>query len=357
MDELRAYERRFRRAGLPLFIEDYSASGDVFTRAAPVLVFVFIGEMLGALNLDWSLWGNLAAVLGGLAILLAAFGLVNRLRGRAVTAVPDDVDWPELTAFVVLPALLPLIFGGQLTSALVTAGANALLLLTIYVVVGYGVISIVRWASRRMLTQLRASFELLTRALPLLLVFANVLFLTAELWQAARTMPTSFAVLLVGLLTSVGAAFLLTRVPREVRTLERDVGAEGPALSTRQRLNVGLVMIVSQALQIALVSLAAFSFFVVLGVLMVNAEVRQTFMGDAGHVVLEFDLFGEPVEVTRELLRVSGGIALFSGLYWAVAVLTDSSYREEFLAELTGEMRQSFRERVAYLELRGSAGG
>jgi hypothetical protein len=212
----------------------------------------------------------------------------------------------------------------------------------------------VRWASRRLLAQLRASLELLTRALPLLLVFANVLFLTNELWQAAETMPTAFALLLVGLLAAVGAGFLFARVPREVRALERDVG-DGPPLSGRQRLNVGLVMVVSQALQVAVVSLAVFGFFVALGLLMVNAEVRDAFMGTQGHVVLRFELFGEPVQLTRELLRVSAGIALFSGLYWSVAVLTDSAYREEFLDELTREMRETFKTRAEYLAQRARA--
>jgi len=352
VDQLAAYERRFRSAGLPLFIEDYSAREDVFTRAAPLLAFVFLGEMLGAIQLDWSVVANVAAALGGLAVLLVAFGLVNRLRERPFWSFPEDVGVPELAAFVLLPALLPLIFGGQFGSALATALGNALLLLLVYAVVGYGLLSIVRWASRRLLGQLRASLELLTRALPLLLVFANVLFLTAELWQSARTMPTSFAVLLVGLLVLVGAAFLITRIPREVTALERDAGVAGPSLSRRQRLNVGLVMLVSQGLQIAVVGLAVFAFFVVLGVLMVNAEVREQFMGSSGHVVLRLHLFGEPVQITRELLRVSGGIALFSGLYWAVAVLTDSTYREEFLDDLTRDMTETFKARAEYLALR-----
>ena len=355
MDELAAYERRFRSAGLPLFIEDYSAREDVFTRAAPFLTLVFLGEMLGAVQLDWSLAANVAAALGGLVVLLVAFGVLNRLRRRPFWSFPDDVGRVELGAFVLLPAMLPLIFGGQLESALVTVAANCLLLLLVYAVVGYGLMSIVRWASRRLLTQLRASLDLLGRALPLLLVFANVLFLTAELWQSARTMPTSFAVLLVAMLVLVGAAFLVTRVPREVRALEREAVASGPPLTTRQRLNVGLVMLVSQGLQIALVGLAVFAFFVVLGVLMVNDTVREQFMGSSGHVVLRLDLFGEPVQITRELLRVSGGIAIFSGLYWAVAVLTDASYREEFLDELTREMTETFKARAEYLALRARA--
>ena len=40
-------ERGFRRAGLPLFIEDYSATTDVFNRVVPLLGLVFLGEMLG----------------------------------------------------------------------------------------------------------------------------------------------------------------------------------------------------------------------------------------------------------------------------------------------------------------------
>lgn len=354
VDELAVYERRFRTAGLPLFIEDYSAREDVFTRAAPFLALVFLGEMFGAASLSWSLLGNVAAALGGLALLLAAFGILNRVRERPFWSFPERVGRPELTAFVLVPALLPLIFGGKVEKALLTAAGNALLLVLVYAVVGYGLVSIVRWASGRLLGQLRASLDLLTRALPLLLVFTNVLFLTSELWQSMRTMPTSFAVLLVALITSVGASFLLARIPREVRALERDAGREGPELSGRQRLNVGLVMLVSQGLQIVIVGVAVFAFFVAVGLLMVNAEVRRQFMGSSGHVVLHFDLFGHPVQVTRELLRVCAGVGLFSGFYWAVAILTDATYREEFLDELTKEMTETFKARAEYLALRGN---
>ena len=118
------YERSFRRAGLPLFSEDLSAAEDIFNRAAPLLGLVFLGEMLGAGNLDWSWWQNLLAVAGGLAILLVAFGLANRARGRPFSAIPQRLGRTELAGFVLLPALLPLLFGGQLGSAAVTAAAN-----------------------------------------------------------------------------------------------------------------------------------------------------------------------------------------------------------------------------------------
>jgi hypothetical protein len=167
------YERRFRRAGLPLFIEDYTATEDVFTRAVPVLGFVFVAEMLGAISLDWSPLANVAAALGGLAILLGSYGLMNRARGRRFLAIPERVGRTELALFVLLPALLPAIFGGQLRSALVTAIGNALLLGLLYLVIGYGLLSTVRWGSLRLLSQLALSVATLARAVPLLLLFAS----------------------------------------------------------------------------------------------------------------------------------------------------------------------------------------
>src|SRR5262249_8439557 len=151
------YERSFRRAGLPLFSEDISPYEDVFNRAAPLLGLVLIGELLGAGNLDWTWWQNVLAVAGGLAILLTAIALRTRARGRPLRAIPERLGKPELAGFVVIPALLPLVFGGQVGSAVVTAGANLLLLVLIYAVVGLGLFSIIRWAFSRLASQLRSA--------------------------------------------------------------------------------------------------------------------------------------------------------------------------------------------------------
>ena len=124
-ERLAGYEQSFRRAGLPLLIEGYSASTDVFNRAAPLLAIVFLSEMLGALDLNWSLAANLAAIAGALLILVIAAAALNRARGRPALSVPETFGRVELGAFVLVPALLPLIFGAQLRSALVTAAANA----------------------------------------------------------------------------------------------------------------------------------------------------------------------------------------------------------------------------------------
>jgi hypothetical protein len=355
-ERLGDYERRFRRAGLPLLIEDHSASTDVFNRAAPLLALVFVGEMLGATSLDWSLGVNIAAALGGLAILVVAFAVVNRLRNRPLLAVPEDVGRVELGVFVLVPALLPLVFGGQWRSALVTAAANLALLALIYAVVGYGLVSILRWALARLLSQLASSLALFTRAIPLLMIFSVVLFLTTEMWQVFSEASVASLVILAGLFIALGTSFLVARLPREVRSLERDAGGEGtePELDRRQRLNVGLVLFVSQALQVLLVSLAVGAFFIVLGMLLVDAGVLESWIDSEGHVLVSIDFLGSDAILTEELLRVSGALAAFTGLYFAISMLTDDVYRREFLDELTGEMRETFRARAEYLRARSA---
>ena len=53
--------------------------------------------------------------------------------------------------------------------------------------------------------------------------------------------------------------------------------------------------------------------------------------------------------------RVSSALAAFSGLYYAIAVLSDSTYREEFLEELQTSLHETFGDRARYLQARRAA--
>jgi hypothetical protein len=151
----------------------------------------------------------------------------------------------------------------------------------------------------------------------------------------------------------LGSAFLVVRVPLEARRIEREACPDGPLLSRAQRFNVGLVLFVSQALQVLFVSLFIGAFFVLFGMLAIDEAARESWLGtDQLNVLLTVSIGGDHFELTEELLRVAGGLAAFSGFYFAVAMVTDSTYREEFLEELTEEMEVSFKARTAYLELR-----
>jgi hypothetical protein len=356
-ERLEEYERTFRRAGLPLFSEDISPYEDVFNRAAPLLGLVLLGELLGAGNLDWTWWQNLLAVAGGLAILLTAVAMLNRARGRPARAIPERLGKTELAGFVLIPSLLPVIFGGQVGSALITAGANLVLLGLIYAVVGLGLISIIRWVLSRILNQLRSAFTLLARAVPLLAIFVLLAFPTQELWGIFSGPTRGIYALTITLLALLTAAFLTIRLPREARALEREVGQESQPLGRLQLFNVELVMFVSQAVQVLLVSLMIALFLTVFGVLVVDDRLRDDWLGYPGNELFHFQLFGERLELTSELIRVAVGLASFSGFYFSIAMFTDSTYREEFLGEITSEMRRSFKDRTEYLRLRARVAG
>jgi hypothetical protein len=351
--DLDAYERSFRRAGLPMLVEDRSAREDVWTRASPVLALVLIAEVILAGNLDWPAWANALVLAGAVAALAGAVVVVNLLRRRPALALPEDVGPVELAAFVAIGGLLQLI-GGQTTSAWVAAVANAALLLVLYVWFAYGLASILRFTGRRVGEQLAAAVDLLARAIPLLLLFSVVLFVNTEMWEVFTGMNDATVAATAALLAVVGAVFLGVRLPREVKRIEHDVAAE-PPLRPRQRINVGLVLFVTSALPIALVVLAVGAFFTAFGALVISAEVIDSWTGTEGRQIFSLDLGDIDVRVTVELLRVSAGIAALSGLYYSVAVLTDSTYREEFLEELTGDLRSIFADRARYLDLRGGS--
>ena len=90
------------------------------------------------------------------------------------------------------------------------------------------------------------------------------------------------------------------------------------------------MLFVSQATQVLIVSITVGLFFVVFGLFAVDTDLRIEWMDIPGDTLLGFSLGGQDFQLTAELLRVAGGLAAFSGFYFAVAMLTDSTYREEF---------------------------
>src|SRR5688572_32187130 len=62
-------ERWFLSRGLPHFVDDYSATRDVFTRALPALTLFLLFEVIGALNFEWAWWVNVLVAAGCFAAL------------------------------------------------------------------------------------------------------------------------------------------------------------------------------------------------------------------------------------------------------------------------------------------------
>jgi hypothetical protein len=368
-------ERWFVSRGLPHFTAGYSASRDVFTRALPVLTLILVFELVGVLNFAWAWWVNVLVAAASFAALLAVWAAVNRARQRRPFTRPDRVGPTELGVFVLLPALLPLLAGGQRLTALNTLAGNLFLVGAIYLTTSYGLVPMTRWATGRLWAQLGALLGLMVRALPLLLLFVVFLFLTTEVWEVAAGLNGPFLGVVIGLFVVLGGVFVVGRVPREVGTLARfetwdevvtevtgtpaaplvgvlDGGAAGPSappLSRRQWGNIGLVLLFSQGLQIVFVSLMIGLFLVVFGLITVTPQTATGWIGHPVHVLVSADVWGRPVALTAELLQVAGLLAAVSGFSFALSLLTDETYRRESLEEVVCEVRQALAVRVVYL--------
>jgi hypothetical protein len=343
-------ERGFERDGLPALIVDRSATDDIFTRAIPFLTLVFVVEIVNALDVDAG-WTNLLLALGGALILFGAFGLLNVARGRAFLSIPRRVGIPELVAFVLLPALLPVVFSRQFLFGLNTILVNVAIVVLTYVVVGFGLVSIVRWAGLRLFSQLRATPTLLVRAIPLLLFFSLVMFFTQEIWLVFTAPGPATYWTAISMFVMLGVLFLSVRLPGVVREIQAESLVGDVPLRRRERLNLAAVALISESLQVLFVSAAVWLFYVLLGILVVSADVRGVWLLRPSSVIWDIPWFGERVQVTWEVLSVATGVAAFAGLYYAVSILVDSAHRDQFIDSLSEQLRGTFERRREYHHL------
>jgi hypothetical protein len=373
-DAIAATEQWFVRRGLPHFIFRYSASRDVWTRAAPLLALVALIEVVAnAPSTDFPVWVSVLASIAAFAAVLAVWAMANRLRGRPTWARPEDVGPIEVALFVIVPALVPIASGGQWRSGLVTGGANLGLLVLIYVGTSYGLVPMTRWALTHGARQIRSVSGVLTRALPILLLVVIVVFYTQEPFQIAHKLPWELIGLAIGIFFVVGVAFAVIRIPRQVgaladfeswSTLRSRAGGtpaaalvrslparpdDPPELSKKEWLNVGLVVLATEGILILVVGAAMFGFLVVLGVVTLPGSIMPLWANGRPDVLWSFHLFDTRLVVTSELLKASAFLAGFTALQFTVSLLSDDDYQEEFLHELRGELRESLAARAVYL--------
>ena len=380
MDEREDVERWFIHQGLPHLIDGYKASTDVFTRALPFLLGVFVFNVIGAYSDRFKGWSQALVALVSLAIILTAAAVVNLARNRRPLQRPDHVGPLELAVFTLAPAIPALLFGNRpILAALGLIAGNLAVLLVVYVVVGFGLVPTTVWAARQTFRHLSQLLTLMGRALPFVLVFSAFLFLNAELWQVANGFtPLTFWVT-IGLLTAVAALFVALRIPREIAEISRfeswgqvqDIARQSgsplidrevqvlqgdcdPPLSRPDRFNVALVVLFNLGLQIVLVSVVIGLFYVAFGLFAVREEtiLAWTSLEELGprDVVARWSWSDTDLALTVVQLRVVGFLVAFSALQFSLAAVTDATYREEFFEEVTGEVRHALAVRSIYLD-------
>ena len=366
-------ERWMVERGVPHLVEvrSNSAIRDAWTRALPLLLLAYLLLGLNALDLlNWSIVRNLFSAAAVVAMLLAAWVLSNRLRGVASFDRPTKIDKPELALFLLGPLVPSLVFT-QYRDAVETLAFGVVLLAAIYVWSSYGIGALIRWGVRRSSGQLSGLGPLVAKALPLLLLFNTFLFINAEVWELAGTLDGAAYVVVVLTFFLLGAGFVLSRVPGYIRAENHfdswdEVGTrvvDTPAspialpaagspddpLRPRQRFNIGLIVMFGQAIQITLVVVALTAFFVFFGFMSITAETAMGWTGlDELPVVFDATFGGRRLVLSEPLIRVSGFLGAFAGMYFTVVLSTDETYRTEFGNDVGPEIHQILAVRSAY---------
>lgn len=303
-------------------------------------------------------------------------------------------------------ALLVVLLAGAAGAVLVwlsdDPGSGPALLLTIagLAVLGYALTAlrarpILAWALQRAVGSLARVLPMMSRALPLLLLFITFLFINAEVWEMTARLSAGALWLTVLLFGGIATAFLLVRLPEEVDRVDDHVDvaflqracrgtpleascarlpagpdpgvnsesvAEEPAqreagpaayaeVSGIERWNLILALLIVQAVQVLMLAAGVFAFFVVFGSLVMTDVVQQSWTGlDQLHSLPWLP------NVSGELIRVSLFLASFSGLYLTVSTVIDETYREQFFSSVTRELERAVGVRAVYRWLRSDPG-
>jgi len=292
---------------------------------------------------------------------------------------------PVLVAVVVVAAAVGIAVAWL--SGEVTTVPATLVTLVLLAALGYGLVRlhaapILRWALHRTFGSIFRLLPMTTRALPLLLLAITFLFINTEVWQVASALDRGYLWLTVMMFAAIAVVFLLVRLPEEVREVsERARGEQLAAICTGtpveaaaaelarsesapsesapfepsddmsrlRQVNLVLVLLFAQALQVLLLSMSVFVFFIVFGMVAIKDSVVRTWLGDpsAPHPLPTLDW----LPVSNELFQVSVFLAAFSGLYFTVYAVTDETYRREFFSDIAEELETAVGVQRVYLRL------
>jgi hypothetical protein len=263
------------------------------------------------------------------------------------------------------------------------AVAPTLLLFVVSVaVLGFGLTAlrarpIASWAVGRTLRSLRLLVPLVTRALPLLLLFITFLFINAEVWELSANLDGAVLWMTVMLFALFAVGFLLARLPDELdrvdrvvdevslveacrrtpleeraRTMVAEVGKDAIEAQAEvrgyERANLILVLVVAQAVQVLLLALSVFGFFLLFGGVVMNDGVQESWSNGPIH---HFEVLPN---LSVELVQVSVFLAAFSGFYFTICAVTEEAYRDQFFTAVKQELDRAVAVRAVYLTLRGT---
>lgn len=410
-------EKWFIKRGLPHFIENYKATEDVFNRALPLFVVLVVFQMGLELTSKTVTWKDrLIGGAIGLAAVLVVILVANLVRQpRRWYRWPRKIGPVEITLLVLLGPVVGKLSGARWGAVLADFVANIGVLALVYLLTAYAILPVLKWALRHSFEEIGNLGNLASKALPMLALFGTFLFLNVDMWHIASSFEHRRQLWFTTLFfAGITFLFLMVRLPGEVKSLQGDYYLEAvvaasadtplhehvgelddelPQLRTdrRQRVNMLFVLGFTQVIQILLLSVVVFVYFVSLGKLAVTdgqiADWLKTpecpkdavFKGDGRsvedymqachfatkeqadawlNIIHPGKLFGFYARVpgtnlafSEPLLRTAILLTTFSAFFFAVSAVTDEAYRKDFFESITGRLAKCLTVRCGYVNL------
>lgn len=382
--EDRDTERWLRRQGLPYFVKPSARAFGLSARVAPMLVLILVANLVVNLLDQIVITRDFEEISVLDALLLFVFAiavmaiLVSPVIAGLATAVilrryPQAGTMVGLWVLGVLVIAVPLVFSlanfahsDGFASFIEDVVSNAIMAAAAYLLTWLGIGSFLSWAARAALRQLSAVGQLLTRALPLLMMVVLLAFFAKALWEVTTTMNGQRLIGVSLFFVVLGALFIVPVIRSEAKRIdegltpvERDdlvsrtglqgltgrAGAESSQLSRLERVNLTTVMVLAQGFQVLIFAVLVFCFLVILGELAYSPEVLTSWLGEQPRVVA---VLGFPIAIHVGLLKTAVFLSCVSSLNFLISVSTAPAYKTAFYDPLIAGARVAIAVRSAY---------
>ena len=376
--DARKAEQWFRRRGLPAVVRGLEENLTV--RIVPAVVWLALAELLykvvtiidgdaafsERIQNDLFLLLYIVALVGTVVIPAIAAWLAA---GWAHDRVLDDRGFVPAVVLVVSYVVLGTVADQVLEDSELWAALPAYLFEVgvLYGLTAVGVGSILGWALRAALRQLRSVGTMTSRAMPLLLLVTTFGFFTAEIWQSAGQISRGQMALILAFFAVLSGLFLCSVFAAEVRALRTGLASadhfsalpddpfaelragvdeQSQPLTPLERANVVLILLLTMMLQALVFAMVVFAAFVVLGKLAIPDAAIKSWVS---HDPTPGELLGVQVPLSNELVQVCLFVAAFSTLYFIATIVTDSAHRRTFFDPVVDHLEVSLAGRAVYL--------
>jgi hypothetical protein len=379
-------ERWFSARGVPQLIEGYSSEQRIDRRAVPLIgIWIVVGTVLIWIHLaDRPLASNVGSMLLALALTGTVIGGFLWVRKHPPFGSHTRLDLLDIAVVGLVPGVVASVTTGDPGASVGFVTIGELRLFTpgfiligvgiIYAVVSLGVFELAGWSLRHLRDNVPHIALLVARTLPLLLILVVFLLFASELWEASHEIGGADLLAIMILLVVVGAVLVVAQAREEIRQFEQRrpvstwhellagtpaVGLTGkmpstddlPPLRRLERLNLLVLMLISQFVQSLFVAVMVTLFMVLLGMLSVPASVQEAWVGAPVNELIGLDFIGERRTLSAQLLIASALLGGVCGLYFTGLALTDKTYRAEFHSRVLAEIDRIMAVRSVYLSL------